>query len=248
MRCDVCGITDDVKKIFHNTKADMNLCNKHNVQFYQYGKFLDNNQQSKKDPNQYRIFNDYIEVDCYDKYGNVNATFIADVEDLDYIKNHKWRTTNKKNKLYVVTGNNRTFPITYFHRLILNYEGELEVDHIDGNSLNNRKSNLRLVNRQQQVNNMKPKNNSKIGIRGISKDLRYNKYVVDFTYDKQRIYLKPFKNIDEAVYARYLLEEKYNSNRYTENDDKIFGYINQLTNYQKSEIEQYIKCKTAEKI
>jgi hypothetical protein len=96
--------------------------------------------------------------------------------------------------------------------------------------------------------NLKPKNTNKLGIRGVSKDNKYNRYVVDFTYKKDRFYLKPFENLEEAVYCRYLLESKINPiYRYKENDDKLFYYINQLSCSQKYEIEQYVNLKILEK-
>lgn len=247
LKCEVCGITEDIKPIVYNNSINMYLCNKHNCQYRFKGKFTDNNQHSRKDPNTYRIIGNYIEVDCYDNNNEINGIFIADLEDLHFVKEHNWRIVKKRNKDYIVTGNNRNYPITYFHRLILNYYGELEVDHIDGNSLNNRKSNLRIVTRQIQVRNLKPKINNIIGVRGISYDNRYNKYVVDFSIDKRRIYIKPFKSVEEAVYARYLLEIKFNPNRYSYNDDIIFSYINKLDYFQKYDIEQYIHQKTTDK-
>lgn len=244
MNCEICGISDSTKPIRYSKKANMYLCNKHDVQFRLNGKFLDNNPHSRKDPNTYRIMENYIEVDCYNNKGEITDIFICDLDDLHFIQEHNWRVAIKRNKHYIVTGNNRNFPITYFHRLVMNYTGELEIDHIDGNTLNNRKSNLRIADRNIQCMNLKPKYTNKIGVRGISKDSRYNNYIVDFTAFGKRIYIKQFYTIEEAVYARYLLELKYNPARYTENDDYIFSFINKLTPQQKIEIEQYIHDKT----
>jgi hypothetical protein len=244
LKCEICGITEDIKHIFYNKKIGMYLCNKHNVQYRFNGRFLDNNPHSTKDPNTYRIMGDYVEVDCYDNHGNISGTFICDIEDLHFVQEHIWRVTLKGTKPYIVTGNNKNYPITYFHRLVMNYTGELEIDHIDGNALNNRKSNLRLADRILQCRNLAPKCINKFGVRGISYDKKYNLYTVDFTIDKRRIYIKPFKTVEEAVYARYLLEQKYNPDRYFSNDEVIFSYINKLNYMQKYNVEYYIHMRT----
>lgn len=97
------------------------------------------------------------------------------------------------------------------HRLILRDdipEG-YEVDHIDGNSLNNRKSNLRIVTRLQNIQNSKVRIDNQIGIRGISYSKYERKYVVDFSFNNVRYYFKHWDTIEEAVYCRKFAEEYF---------------------------------------
>ena len=246
-KCEVCGITSEEKKIKYNSKAEKYLCSKHSNQFRTYGRFLDNNSQSRKDTNKYEVCGDFSKVFTYDKRGNIQETFLIDTEDLDKVLEHKWRTCYKKKKPYIVTGNNRQYPITYLARYILDYTGDLEVDHIDGNVLNNRKSNLRIADRIVQCGNLAPKCNNKIGVRGVSYDKKNGKYVVDFSRNKKRIHFKPFDDVNEAVYARYMIELIANPQRYFANDDVIESFISKLTPKQKNDIEYYVSVKALER-
>jgi hypothetical protein len=53
------------------------------------------------------------------------------------------------------------------HRVILNAPDGMEVDHIDGNGLNNQRSNLRLVTTQQNSWNRGIKSTNKSGYKGV---------------------------------------------------------------------------------
>lgn len=238
--CDICGITSDKKRIKYVSKANKNLCDKHAQQFRYHGEFLDSNPQSINDPNGYEICGDYTNVYTYDRQGNIKETFVIDTDDLEKVLKHKWRVAYKRRKPYIVTGNNRSFPITYLTRYLLDYSGDLEIDHIDGNVLNNRKDNLRYADKTVQCGNLAPKMNSKIGIRGVSYATKDKVYRVDFSYNKKRLRVKNFKDINEAVYARYMLELIINPYRYTQNDENIMSYIDCLTSKQKDDIETYV--------
>jgi hypothetical protein len=208
---------------------------------------MDNNQRGVFDPNDITIYKDHALIDLYDKFGNVIAKAIIDIEDILKAKLHKWRTVKKRNKLYVVTGNQDS-GILYYTRFILDYTGEKEVDHIDGNSLNNRKNNLRIIDRPLNCLNIQFKDNNVTGIRGVSYDKRYNKFTIDFTKTKQRIYFKPLKLFEEAVYLRYLCEVYLLKEfRNTSNDEIYQEHINKLTSTQKQLIYNYFIYKLIEK-
>lgn len=55
----------------------------------------------------------------------------------------------------------------YLHQWILNKEPNLDIDHINGNVLDNRKSNLRLVTRSQNLFNRQKRKNSTQKLKGV---------------------------------------------------------------------------------
>lgn len=81
---------------------------------------------------------------------------VALISDIDAIENvFKWTATPVKNgRWYAVRRKqiNNKVRVIYLHRSILNPPNGYQVDHINGNGLDNRRENLRLVNQAQ--NNM----------------------------------------------------------------------------------------------
>ena len=106
---------------------------------------------------------------------------IIDVEDLSMILNHSecWLAKFKKNRvgenvLVAVYAKSKAHKrkTVYLARLILNYYGPLHVDHIDRNPLNNQKSNLRVVTRQQNRQNSGPRRGSSSKYKCVFKSSR----------------------------------------------------------------------------
>ncbi len=83
------------------------------------------------------------------------------------------------------------------HRVILGAASEL-VDHIDGNGLNNQKSNLRLCTHAQNLMNQRKQRFDHFkGVRFHKKDKRWQAYIVK---DKRMIHLGSFDfSIDAAI-------------------------------------------------
>lgn len=84
---------------------------------------------------------------------------IVDDEDFEELKKYKWCCTYSANKLYAKRAKwlGRAFKPTglnvYMHREIMKPPEGLQVDHIDGNGLNNTRSNLRISTQQQNLMN-----------------------------------------------------------------------------------------------
>ncbi len=53
------------------------------------------------------------------------------------------------------------------HRLIMDCPDGMDVDHINGDGLDNRRENLRIVTRSQNLRNRKTFKNSKSGFKGV---------------------------------------------------------------------------------
>lgn len=99
---------------------------------------------------------------------------------------------------------------TKMHRLIMERilgrplaKNEI-VDHIDNDSLNNRRDNLRIANQAQNCQNRKRHSNNKSGYKGVYKDKRTKSrpWQARITVAKKTIRLGSFSTAEEA-YAAY---------------------------------------------
>jgi len=99
------------------------------------------------------------------------------------------------------------------HRYIMNYyEPDCldYVDHINGNVLDNRKSNLRIVTPKQNAMNKASRKGSSSQYIGVSFHIRYNKWQALITIDEETTSLGYFDNEIEAAKKRDEAILKYN--------------------------------------
>jgi uncharacterized protein affecting Mg2+/Co2+ transport len=142
----------------------------------------------------------------------------AIVEDADYalLNQFKWQAKRDRNTWYAVrtvrqSGSKRT---VIMHRLILQAVGSQQVDHCDGNGLNNLHSNLRFsTNAQNQYNSRIPSNNTS-GFMGVSYSC--GKWQAEIMCDNRRIYIGRFESAELAAKA------------YDEKATSIFGEFARL--------------------
>lgn len=99
----------------------------------------------------------------------------------------------------------------YMHRVIAERLGLVgtDIDHIDGDTLNNRRDNLRAVSRRENTRNVRgPKAGSKSPYMGVT---RHN--IVGWTarirIEGRRIYLGWFRTAEEANSARLAAERQH---------------------------------------
>ena len=192
--------------------------------------------------------NEYFEQDdCYlikIQYKTEYISVYIDKEDLEKVQLYNWRTSHKRNKIYIVTGQSKNHNLMYLHNYLMNYAPipQQEIDHIDGNSCNNRKSNLRLVLRQSNIDNTKVRIDNQIGIRGVSQNKKNGLYKCDFSYHNQRFYFKDWKTCEEAVYCRKIAEDYFGIETLSKNP-LAQQYLNKLSEKQKEKIRVYVYSK-----
>jgi hypothetical protein len=131
---------------------------------------------------------------------------IVDDADLEAVKEAgPWHLEKKPNKYsaYVlrhirVNGRDST---QYLHRFLLNAPKGLQVDHIDGNGLNNSRENLRLCSNAENVwNKGAPKNNTS-GEKGVCWFPLYGKWLARVGFKGKRVFVGYFENKDDAIAA-----------------------------------------------
>lgn len=89
---------------------------------------------------------------------------IVDDEDYEYLSQFKWQVSSNGYAVRWVLKHEIHHTQTYFmHRLLLKPNRDKEIDHINGDKLDNRKENLRITNRSNNAANCakkKYKNNT----------------------------------------------------------------------------------------
>lgn len=199
-----------------------------------------------KEANQFKKEKDYYIIKV--QYKDFWYEGYIDIDDYEKVSSRHWRTSHKKNKVYFVSGSKAKNNVVYMHNFIMNYtpQDNKEVDHIDGNSLNNRKYNLRIVDRQTNIDNTRVQSNNQLKIRGVSKITKSGLYKCDFSYHKARYFFKDWPTCAEAVYCRYCAEKYFNLDTLIKNPIAL-PYLSMLNENQKQEIERYVLNKISRK-
>lgn len=117
------------------------------------------------------------------------------VDDVDYpiLNQYKWYLHTSgyaRTSLYV----EKKHVKLYMHRLIMNTPRHLSTDHINGNRLDNRRSNLRICTESQNRMNTGLRSNNKSGYKGVSWDKEKKKWTVRVRIEGKAKYLGYFTN------------------------------------------------------
>jgi len=98
---------------------------------------------------------------------------IVDDDDFDALSKFKWHVKEQRQdyiralRMLRITGGRRK--TIYIHQCILTAPAGMVVDHIDGNPLNNQKSNLRICTRAENCWNKRRAKNNTSGFRGVTR-------------------------------------------------------------------------------
>lgn len=123
---------------------------------------------------------------------------IVDDEDYDTLTRYKWHLSKKGYAAHSLTGGGTI----YLHRLILgNLTNKQICDHINGNPLDNRKTNLRLCTRAENSRNHKPRVDNKTGYNGVSGPYASKKWRAQVHFEGKRLHLGYYSTPEAAAKA-----------------------------------------------
>lgn len=138
---------------------------------------------------------------------NTNEEVYFDLEDYDKIKDYCWRVySNNKNYKKIVSTDYNSKKQILLHSLITGYK---LCDHINHNTFDNRKSNLRKATQKENARNAKVASNNTSGFTGICWDKNSSKWISYIRVDGRHKTLGYFTNKEDAVQARLEAEAKY---------------------------------------
>ena len=126
------------------------------------------------------------------------AKFLIEEEDLHLVDPYNWHI-DKRGYIYRhrwIDGKDKPLRL---HRVIVDAPQGMDVDHINKVRHDNRRSNLRVCTRQQNIFNSKIKSNNTTGYKGVS--LKRNKYRARIRIGGKEINLGCFKTAKEASEA-----------------------------------------------
>lgn len=143
-----------------------------------------------------------------------NKYALVDDEDYELVSRWKWHAAKvscRSNTLYAVT--RIAGKTMYMHRLILNVPKGKVTDHINGDGLDNRRSNIRICSQKQNVANSKRARRGRSKYKGVYWHKAAKKWCVQLgRRGENRKYLGLFEDEQAAALAyNKAAEELYGS-------------------------------------
>ena len=124
---------------------------------------------------------------------------IIDDKDLDAISKYKWHFSNGYAKRSALVNGKKK--ILRMHHMIISFHESLMIDHINMNGLDNRRSNLRLVTKSQNMMNSGTRTNSTSGYKGVSWHIYAKKWRAYIVKNYKQINLGLFDKKLDAINA-----------------------------------------------
>ena len=129
---------------------------------------------------------------------------VIDFEDYAAVMAYRWHSNFQTNKFYARTNVKKEgggYRGLLLHRYITKCPANLEVDHIDGNPLNNCRSNLRICNRSENSRNKAKTKNNTSGLKGITFMKDRGLWAAKIGVNYKTYHLGFFKSKEEAYEA-----------------------------------------------
>ena len=117
---------------------------------------------------------------------------LYDPEDAPLVASRTWGLTTSGHPIHWASRER-------LHNLIMEPPPGRVVDHKNGNPLDNRRANLRIVSPIENCQNLpRPRKNNQSGYRGVHWEKRYQKWYVSAKLNGKLYFIGRFKNVHEA--------------------------------------------------
>ena len=154
--------------------------------------------------------------------GKIRGETSVDTEDFKRFSNFKWRLLTPTNYVVRSQTTNGKKKVLLLHREIMSAPEGMTVDHINGNRLDNTKSNLRLATIAENTRNRGAQKNNTSGYKGVfrkSLSCRGKEWRARLNFKKQTINLGSFDSAKEAAIAYNKASLKFHGE---------FAYLNKI--------------------
>ena len=138
---------------------------------------------------------------------------IIDAADVHLVEGFNWFANKGRYTFYAVrnkpTVNGKAMGLLRMHRVIVNAPGDMQVDHINGDGLNNRRNNMRLATHAENKRNTSRQTNNSSGFKGVTWNKWRGKWQSQIKAGGEYTYLGYFDCPKEAHAAYCAASEKY---------------------------------------
>lgn len=149
--------------------------------------------------NDVRIEGDVAYLQITDRHGNLKCEALVDAADVPMLKSldARWGLSTKARGRRAIHAriNGR---LVMLHRFLIGSDPPM-VDHINGDPLDNRRSNLRVATNAENQRNRGPQKNNRSGMKGVTRNRKG--WMARIKVDGKPMHLGTFSSPDEAARA-----------------------------------------------
>lgn len=121
----------------------------------------------------------------------------VDTDNLRFLSSHRWYASGRGGLLYA--RRKEKGKTVYMHREIMNAPDGIQIDHINGNGLDNRRLNLRVCTTAQNQHNSTKRANTSSRFKGVDRDRK--KWRARICINGEKIWIGRYKSEFEAAEA-----------------------------------------------